>query len=283
MTRAAKSPERSKKMDARPIGVFDSGLGGLTTVKKLAEYLPSEDIIYLGDTGRVPYGSRSRDTIIKYARQDASFLAGFGIKAMVIACNTACSVAFSILDCSYDMPVYEVVSAPVRAAAALTKNGKIGVIGTAATIRSGAYEQALKIAAPGVSVFSKPCPLFVPLAENGRIGADDIAALDIAEGYLAGLRESGIDTLILGCTHYPLLRNVISKVMGSGVALIDSGAETAKLVAGDLRAKDLLAQSGAERKIRYYVTDSIDGFTDLASQFLESEVHGMVSLATLGE
>jgi glutamate racemase len=277
-------------MDARPIGVFDSGLGGLTTVKKLAEFMPGEDIIYLGDTGRVPYGSRSRETIIKYAGQDAAFLAGFDIKAMVIACNTACSVAYDLLDNVYNIPVYEVVSAPAKAAAILTKNSRIGVIGTAATIRSGAYEDAIRKIAPELQVFSTSCPLFVPLAENGRIDANDIAALAIAEDYLAGLRESGIDTLILGCTHYPLLRDVISKVMGSGVTLIDSGAETAKLVAEDLYAKGMTSTSGAGEieslvsiigTIRYFVTDSIEGFSELASRFLESDVHGMVEQITL--
>jgi len=268
-------------MDARPIGVFDSGLGGLTTVKKLAEFLPSEDIIYLGDTGRVPYGPRSRDTIIRYARQDAAFLAGLDIKAMVIACNTVCSVAFDVLDRAYDLPLYEVVTAPARAAAALTKNGKIGVIGTNATIGSGAYEKALNNEAPGLEVFSAPCPLFVPLAENGRTGTDDVAALAIADDYLRGMRELGVDTLIMGCTHYPLLRAVISKVMGPGVTLIDSGAETAMTVAEDLRERGMLSAGGAEGAMRYYVTDSIDGFASLASRFLESEVRGRIELVAL--
>ena len=268
-------------MDARPIGVFDSGLGGLTTVKKLAEYLPGEDIIYLGDTGRVPYGSRSKDTIIKYARQDAAFLAGFNIKAMVIACNTVCSVAYDVLDKTYGMPVYEVISAPAAAAAETTKNGKVGVIGTAATIRSGAYEAALKRAEPRLQVFSEPCPLFVPLAENGRTDITDVAALAIAEDYLSGLRKSGIDTLILGCTHYPLLRGVISQVMGPDVTLIDSGAETAVLVADELCSRELLSHGEANGIIRYYITDSIDGFAALASRFLESEIHGKVEQVTL--
>lgn len=268
-------------MDARPIGVFDSGLGGLTTVKKLAEFLPEEDIVYLGDTGRVPYGSRSRDTIIKYARQDAAFLAGFDIKAMVIACNTVCSVAFKALDSVYDLPVYEVISAPAKAAAGITKNGRIGVIGTAATIRSGAYETALKEIDSQLLIFPVPCPLFVPLAENGRMNADDIAALTIAEDYLTLLRNSQIDTLLLGCTHYPLLRGVISKVMGPEVILIDSGAETAKLVAEDMRARGITSPGGADGTIRYFVTDSIDGFSELASRFLESDVHGRVEQITL--
>ena len=268
-------------MDARPIGVFDSGLGGLTTLKKLMELLPGEDMIYLGDTGRVPYGSRSRETIINYARQDASFLAGYDIKAMVVACNTVCSTAHDILAGDYDIPVYEVVGAPANAAASATRNGKIGVIGTAATIRSGAYEAALRKASPDLAVSSVPCPLFVPLAENGRCGADDIAVMAIAEDYLAGLREAAVDTLIMGCTHYPLLRGVISKIMGPDVALIDSGAETAGLVATELRARDMLSGKSADGTIRYFVTDSTEGFTELASRFLESDVRGMVQQVTL--
>lgn len=287
-------------MDARPIGVFDSGLGGLTTVKRLTELLPGEDIIYLGDTGRVPYGPRSRETIIKYSRQDAAFLAGFDIKAMVIACNTVCSVAYDVLARAYDIPVYEVVSTPARAAAAVTKNGKIGVIGTTATIHSGAYEEALRKEArarpydsqasqeartslpekPEITVYSAPCPLFVPLAENGRTGENDVAALAIAEDYLKGLSGAGIDTLILGCTHYPLLRDVISKVVGPDVTLIDSGAEAARLVAEDLQGKGMLT-GGTGGTIRYFVTDGVDGFSDLASRFLEAEVRGKVEQITL--
>ena len=268
-------------MDARPIGVFDSGLGGLTTVKKLTELLPGEDVIYLGDTGRVPYGSRSKETIIKYSRQAADFLAGFDIKAMVVACNTACSSAFDMISGFYDMPVYEVVTTPAKAAVLCTKTGKIGVIGTAATIRSGAYEAAIKAIAPDMFVFSAPCPLFVPLVENGRFEKDDIAALAIAEDYLSELRDAGIDTLIMGCTHYPLLSGVISKTIGQEVTLIDSGAETAKLVAYDLHMRKATAPDGSEGKIKYYVTDSIDGFSILASQFLESDVRGMVEQITL--
>ena len=268
-------------MDARPIGVFDSGLGGLTTVKMLAESLPGEDIIYLGDTGRVPYGSKSRETIIKYARQDAGFLAGFNIKAMVVACNTACSVAFDILGSAYDMPVYDVISAPAAFASGLTKNGKVGVIGTSATIRSGAYETALKAISPGIQVFSASCPLFVPFVEDGVVSGDDIAALSVAERYLAPIRASGADTLILGCTHYPLLSGVISNVMGPGVSLVDSGAETAKLVARDLHERGLLSNDSAGGNKRFYVTDSVDGFSELASRFLGSDMHGMVEQVNL--
>ena len=263
-------------MDSRAIGVFDSGLGGLTTVKKLAQLLPGEDIIYLGDTGRVPYGSRSKETIVKYSRQAADFLAGFDIKAMVIACNTACSSAFDMIDGYYNMPVYEVVTTPAKTAVLCTKNGKIGVIGTAATIRSGAYEAAIKKIAPDTLVYSVACPLFVPFVENGRIAVDDIAVLTIAGDYLSDLCETGVDTLIMGCTHYPLLRGVISKVIGKNVTLVDSGAETAKLVASDINVKVIKAPDGAKGTIKYYVTDSIDGFSALASRYMESDVQGMV-------
>lgn len=268
-------------MDARPIGVFDSGLGGLTTVRKLTEALPGEDIIYLGDTGRVPYGSRSRDTIIKYARQDAAFLAGFDIKAMVVACNTVCSTAFGILDNAYEMQVYEVISIPAKAAAQTTNNGKIGVIGTVATINSRAYETALKKISPELTVVSVPCPLFVPLVENGRTDANDVAALTIAGDYLAQLREFGIDTLIMGCTHYPLLRDVIARIMGPEVMLIDSGAETAKLVAEDLHNRNMLSNNAGEGIVRYFVTDDADAFSTMASVLMESDICGRVEQITL--
>jgi len=268
-------------MDKRPIGVFDSGLGGLTVVKKLTELLPKEDIVYLGDTGRVPYGSRSRDTIIKYAHQDAAFLSGFDIKAMVIACNTVCSVAFSALESKYDIPVYEVVGAPARAAAKLTRNGKIGIIGTAATIQSGAYEKAIMNIDSGLLVFTQACPLFVPLVEEGWIETENDAALSIATRYLEDLRGFDIDTLILGCTHYPLLSGVISKIMGPETVLIDSGAETVKHVAKELGKYDMMNNGETAGAIKYFVTDSIDGFSKVASRYLESDVCGMVEQTTL--
>jgi len=268
-------------LDSRAIGVFDSGLGGLTTVKKLSQCLPGEDIIYLGDTGRVPYGSKAKETIIRYAGQDAAFLAGFDIKAMVIACNTACSVAYDTLASTYDIPIYEVVSAPAKAAVMATKNGKVGVIGTATTIRSRVYEAAISDIDPKLKVISEACPLFVPLAEAGRTDANDIAALTIAEDYLKTMRDENVDTLILGCTHYPLLANVISKVMGTEVTLIDSGAETAKMVAEDLNMRNINSSNTSNGSIKYFVTDSIDGFSTLASRFLESEVSGMVEQVTI--
>lgn len=268
-------------MDKRPVGVFDSGLGGLTVVKKLAELLPGEDIIYLGDTGRVPYGPRSRDTIIKYAHQDAKFLTDFDIKAMVIACNTVCSVAFTALENEYEIPVYEVVGAPAKAAAEYSQTGRIGVIGTVATIKSGAYEAALKKVNPDLSVFSVACPLFVPLVEEGWIDKDDEVAMAAAKRYLSILKDSDVDTLILGCTHYPLLYDVLSKIMGPDVRLVDSGSQTAKYVAENLDKRDMLSEKKIGGNIRYFVTDSITGFTGSASRFLGSDVQGLVEQITL--
>jgi glutamate racemase len=273
--------EDGLRMDTRPIGVFDSGIGGLTTVKKLIEYLPGEDIIYLGDTGRVPYGSKSKETIVKYAFQDARFLTSHDIKAMVIACNSASSSAFDDLNRSFDMPVYEVISAAVRVAAKSTKNGKIGVIGTKATINSGAYHAALKEAAPETQVFTKACPLFVPLVEEGFVERNDIAALSAADRYLSEMRDAGVDTLILGCTHYPLLSEVILKVIGDGVTLIDSGAETAKHVAHDLDKRGVLSDNKSEGVIKYFVTDSVESFVEPASRFLKSNIRGLVKQINL--
>jgi len=263
-------------MDKRPIGVFDSGLGGLTMIKKLIELLPSEDIIYLGDTGRVPYGSRSKETITKYAHQDAAFLLKHDIKAMVVACNTVCSVAVASLKAEYNMPIYEVIEVPATRAAEATKNGKIGVIGTAATIRSGKYEEALRNLNPELEVYSVKCPLFVPLVEEGWTSADDEAVLSIATRYLSALQNLGVDTLILGCTHYPLLRGVISKVMGDKVTLVDSGAETAKYVAEKLQKINIVNDKNNTGTIQYFVTDSIQGFSERASAYLESDVYGLV-------
>jgi glutamate racemase len=265
-------------MDERPIGVFDSGLGGLTAVKKLTEVLPHEDIIYLGDTGRVPYGSRSRDTIIKYARQDAAFLRRFDIKAMVVACNTVSSTIPDTLPELMESrrgPVFGVVEAPVRRAVEITKNGKIGVIGTNATIRSGAYEKRLyaqaEHAGREIAVMSTPCPLFVPLVENGRTRHDDVVTKTLASEYLAEILAFGADTLILGCTHYPLLRRVIAETAGEGVTLIDSGAQTAEAVAFGLRELSLLSSRERVGTRQFFVTDSAEGFNDFASLFLESD------------
>jgi glutamate racemase len=269
-------------MDDRPIGVFDSGLGGLTAVKRLTQLLPNEDIVYLGDTGRTPYGPRSRETIMKYAREDTAFLLTRDVKAVVIACNTVSSAALSAVRALTDLPVFDVVKAPSLKAAAATRNGIIGVICTAATIRSGAYARELARIDPALRVISAACPLFVPLAENGRTDANDVVARTLAEEYLAPILNGGADTLILGCTHYPLLRGVIAAVLGGGVSLIDSGAAEAEDVARGLRERALLSARTSPGRRRYCVTDSPEDFTALASRFLDADLSGAVEQVTLG-
>ena len=211
-------------MDNRAIGVFDSGLGGLTAVRRLHALMPDEDIIYFGDTGRVPYGTRGRDTIIKYARQDVAFLRQFDLKAIIIACNTVSSVALDLLGQENDIPIIGTVEPACRRAMAMTQNGKVGVIGTAATVPSGAYERYLHHADGSLTLYTQPCPLFVPLVENGRVQRGDVVIETVVAEYLAPLKDAGVDTLILGCTHYPLLEGVIGDFMGPDVTLIDSGA-----------------------------------------------------------
>jgi glutamate racemase len=268
-------------MNPNPIGVFDSGIGGLTAVKRIIQLLPDESIVYLGDTGRVPYGSRSRDTIVKYARQDAEFLLRYGIKAMVIACNTVSAAAFDEVSRGAGVPVFEVIGPPSLRAAEVTRNGRIGVVGTEATIRSGAYRRAIERASPGARVISAACPLFVPLAENGRISPDDAAVMAIARDYLAPIAESGADTLILGCTHYPLLREAVARVLGNGVTLIDSGAVTAEYAAARLGGLGLLSPAGTPAARRYFVTDSAEGFEARASLFLGSDMGGLAEQVSL--
>ena len=210
-------------MDDRPIGVFDSGLGGLTAVRELCRLLPEEDIVYFGDTGRVPYGSRSRETIVKYAQQDVAFLRTFDLKAIVIACGTVSTTALDVLAAENPMPVLGVVAPAAEAAARATRNGKIGLIGTQATIRSGAYERLIHGENAGARMLSQACPLFVPLVENGRFRPGDVVIETVAAEYLAPLREAGVDTLVLGCTHYPLLEEIIGAYMGPAVRLISAG------------------------------------------------------------
>ncbi|MGM9608270.1 MAG: glutamate racemase [Oscillospiraceae bacterium] len=264
-------------MDNRPIGVFDSGLGGLTAVRELIRLLPGEDIVYFGDTGRVPYGSRSKETIIKYARQDVAFLNTFDLKAIVIACGTVSTTALEVLRAENRIPVLGVVDPAVRAAAEASANGKIGLIGTEASIRSGAYERALASLRPDAAVYPKACPLFVPLVENGRFQRGDAVAELVVEEYLSPLKAEGVDTLVLGCTHYPLLRGVIGAYMGPDVTLIDVGGACARRVAGLLESTGSLSGNAEGGRRRYFVSDSVDGFARLASMFLGEDVGEDVS------
>lgn len=263
-------------MDTRPIGVFDSGLGGLTALRELARLMPDEDLVYFGDTGRVPYGGRSRDTLVKYARQDAAFLRSFNPKAIVIACGTVSTTALDVLRVENDIPVFGVVEPAAQAAAHVTRNGRVGLIGTRASIRSGAYERTLDALRPGVEVTARACPLLVPLVENGRFRPGDVVAETVVGEYLAPIRERGVDTLILGCTHYPLMRAVIGAYMGPDVTLVDVGEQCARWVKKQLELDGLRnGRPGAGRR-RYYVSDSTEDFSDLASIFLGEDVHGEV-------
>lgn len=259
-------------MDQRPIGVFDSGLGGLTALRELTALLPREEFIYFGDTGRVPYGSRSRDTLIKYARQDVAFLRSFDLKAIVIACGTVSTNALDVLRGENEIPIFGVVGPAAHAAARTTRSGKIGLIGTSASIRTGAYERAIAPLRPDAQVTALACPLFVPLVENGRFRPGDPVAEIVAAEYLTPLKEAGVDTLVLGCTHYPLLREVIGGFMGPQVALVDAGAQCAGFVAEKLDALDLLSGVREARPPRLFVSDATGDFARLASLFLGEDV-----------
>ena len=262
-------------MDHRPIGVFDSGLGGLTAVQELMRLLPQEDIIYFGDTARVPYGNRSPETILKFARQDLNFLCSFDLKAVVIACGTVSTTSLSTLQKEYHLPIIGVVEPTAIQAARCTRNGKIGLIATAASIRSGAYETLVQRENPKAQVFGKACPLFVPLVENGRFRPGDPVIELVAEEYLQSMKDTGVDTLMLGCTHYPLLSDIISKIMGPQVTLINSGHEAARALKALLTQRDALAKDGLG-DVSYFVSDTIDGFEDMASLFLRSNLKGMI-------
>ena len=268
-------------MDNRPIGVFDSGLGGLTAVRELTALLPAEQVIYFGDTGRVPYGNRGRDTIIKYARQDVAFLRTFDLKAIVIACGTVSTTALPLLQAENALPILGVVEPAACRAAEVSRSGRIGLIGTAATIRTGAYEGAITTLRPEAEIFSAPCPLFVPLVENSRTRPGDVVIETVVSDYLTPIRDKGVDTLVLGCTHYPLLREVIGAFMGPEVTLIDTGAEVARALAARLETGEALADPGRRGGCRYFVSDDADGFTAKASLFLRRDVDGQVERVEL--
>ena len=268
-------------MDNRPIGVFDSGLGGLTTVRRLREVMPGEEIIYLGDTGRVPYGGRSHETIVKYAREDIRFLLGFDIKALVVACGTVSTVALDEIAGDYALPIYGVVKPASRLAALHSAGGRIGLIATKASVSSGAYQAEIRRRRPDAQVFAQACPLFVPLVEAGHFRADDpLVQLTVAE-YLEGLRGQAVDTLILGCTHYPLLSDAIGQYMGPEVRLIDSGAATAEFIAAELLRTGACTGRRSIGSCRFFVTDSVDGFSESASIFLQHDIFEEVTKVEL--
>lgn len=261
----------TSNMKDKSIGVFDSGLGGLTAVKELSDILPNEDIIYFGDTGRVPYGSRSRETIVKYALQDIAFLTSLGVKMIIAACGTVSSVAKNIGN-SLSIPFVSVVEPTSMAACKATRNGKIGVIGTTATIKSNSYKNEINKINNNLQVFVKDCPLFVPLVEGGFISKDDPILKLTVERYLEDLLVSGVDTLILGCTHYPLIKEAISAYLGSGVTIIDSGKETALFASKVLKRTELTNSKSSNGNISFYVSDSTEGFSKTAQLFLGKNI-----------
>jgi glutamate racemase len=253
-------------MNNSAIGVFDSGLGGLTVVGQLFKFLPNENIVYFGDTGRVPYGTRSNKAIECYARQDISFLLSKDVKLIIAACGTVSSVAPHIAD-DIDIPFIEVVTPAAKAAVSASHSGRIGVIGTAATVSSGAYKRCIQQLDPGAQVFQNACSLFVPLVESGWFLPDDDVVRLTAERYLSPLIENQIDTLILGCTHYPILAPVIQRVVGDSVTLINTGETTAARAAEYLTEHGLLAEENTASH-HFFVSDTADSFEQTAGILL---------------
>ena len=261
-------------MDNRPIGVFDSGLGGLTAVRRLQELLPSEDIVYFGDTGRVPYGTRSEETIRRYASEDCQLLMRENVKFIIAACGTVSSVAKDVLE-NLSVPAIGVVQPTAAAAAAATQNGRIGIIGTAATISSASFEKELLHINPRLSVTAVACPLLVSLVENGWIQLGDDVATPAVRRYLQTIKDDNVDTLILGCTHFPILAPIIQAELGERVTLIDSGYETAKRCAAILGNEQ--RHTDGRGTCRYFVSDQPDGFSRVAEIFLGHPVTDAVT------
>lgn len=257
------------------IGVFDSGIGGLTVVRQLIRLLPHEDVVYLGDTARTPYGTKSPETICRYALDNAAFLLEKGIKLLVVACNSVSAVALELLRQELPVPVVGVIEPGAKTAVRCTRNGKVGVIGTEATIASGAYTRALKHLAPNLEIYTRACPLFVPLAEEGWI--DNEVAKAAARRYLASLKRSGIDTLVLGCTHYPLLTSVIAETVGPKVQLVDSAGTTAQEVRRLLHQHKLVRNNGPG-SMSFFVTDAPDRFIKVGTLFLGQPVESAVRI-----
>lgn len=255
-----------------PIGVFDSGVGGLTVVREIMRQMPEERLVYFGDTARVPYGTKSKDTIVRYTRQNIRFLMTQDVKAIVIACNTATAFALETVEKELDIPVMGVIHAGAKTAVEATRNGKIGIIGTEGTIRSGVYTKVMEEMKGGLEVIGKPCPLFVPLVEEGLL--HDSVTDEIASRYLSELKGKFIDTLVLGCTHYPLLRSTVGRVMGPEVTLVNPAYETALELKQVLSESQLLNEEddSSQDKYRFYVSDLAEKFTNFASSILPDQV-----------
>ena len=266
----------------KAIGIFDSGLGGLTAVREITDIMPDEDIIYFGDTGRVPYGSKSREAINKYARQDARFLKKMGVKIIVAACGTVSSVAPDLSD-ELGLPYTGVVNPTCFTAVETTRNNRIGVIGTAATINSHSYKRRIQEKRPDIEVLEQHCQLFVSFVENGLVDPDDELVRLMVQRYMAPFKESGVDTLILGCTHFPLLAEAIRREMGDGVTLIDSGKETAIYTKKILGEQGLLRNDGHKGEAKFYVSDTPADFEKYAGMFLRNDLHNHVEHINIEE
>jgi len=254
----------------RPIGIFDSGVGGLTVVKEIMKLLPFEAIIYFGDTARVPYGTKSKETITRFAMEDAAFLLKKNVKAIVVACNSVSSNSLEYLKSSFDIPIIGVIEPGALYACKKTRNKKIGITGTAATIESGAYEYSIREICPEAVVYSKSCPLFVPLAEEGWIEKE--STFFIARDYLQELLDKDIDTLLLGCTHYPILKQVIQKVVGKGIFLIDSAYFTSIALKELLEENNLLRKSTAIIEPLFFLSDIPRRFSEIGERFLGKRI-----------
>ncbi len=249
-----------------PIGIFDSGIGGLTVVKQLRRLLPEEQLVYFGDTARIPYGTKSQRLVQQYALQDAHFLLQYDVKMVVVACNSASASALPLLQEQLDIPVIGVVTPGASAAVRLTRNGKVGIIGTTATVNSHAYTREIHRLAPETQVFGQPCPLLVPLVEEGWL--DDYVTVLTIKKYVHDLLKQHIDTLILGCTHYPVLEQTIQKVVGDDIRLIDSGKETARAVKALLSERNMLHKGRKTEHDRFFVSDIPAKFEEVGSRFL---------------
>jgi glutamate racemase len=253
----------------RPIGVFDTGIGGLTVLKELLIHLPGESFVYFGDTARVPYGTKSADTVRRFSRENVHLLLERGVKSVVVACNTASAEALPMLQREFDVPVVGVIEPGVRAAVDASPSGRIGVIGTAGTIRSGAYQAGIKLLREDADVMAVPCPLFVPLAEEGWV--DHVVTEMVAREYLKDFRDRGIDALVLGCTHYPLLKTVIGRVMGPSVRLVDSAVETAREMKRVIQSNDIVGGEG-NGHFSVILSDTSPTFDEIARRFLGRDI-----------
>lgn len=265
----------SGDMSDYAIGVFDSGCGGLTAVKELNKIMPCENIIYFGDTARIPYGTRSRETVLKYARQDVAFLRKHKIKMVIAACGTVSSTVGNGTLCD-DIPYTGVVIPASIKACRVTKNKKVGIIGTAVTVRSKSFINAISDIDSKVEVFSKACPLFVHLVENGYTDRNNKVTKLVAEEYLETIKDAGVDTLIMGCTHFPIIRDIIQDIVGDDVTLIDTGEEAALYARKVLRENEVLTDSQNKGHNVFYVSDSVELFTENAKAFLSSDMIGEV-------